>query len=178
LNSRLNQSLLRAPDFAKHGLVQQLPNQRKKLFAHTFQEAGVTPLSGTEREAYDMVTLPEETNRSESHFQETTDANFRALEYKHCRIHATSYQVGLEEWVPEAYFWKSTETGWRRFWVQNVEPLFRNQGLTFLHQRDADFQAFSLARTLIDTIGGELPKPTRKPKLSLASYVAQLLRSS
>lgn len=153
-------------------------NPRKKTLRSHVRETGITPLSGTESEVGQMVTLSQETDRSESHFSESTEANLHAVDYKHCTIHATSYQVGLTDWVPEAYFWKYTETGWRRFWVQNVEPLFRNQGLTFPHQRDADFQAFSLARTLIDTIGGELPKPTRKTKLSLASYVAKLLRSS
>ena len=125
-----------------------------------------------------MVTLVEETNRSDSPFPGTTGAILRAVEYKRCTIRATSYQVGPSEWVPEAYFWKYTETGWKRFWVKSFEHLFGGQGITFPDRRDADFQAFGLARTLIDTISGERPKPILKTKLSWASYLTKFVRTS
>jgi len=125
-----------------------------------------------------MVTLVEKTNRSDSPFPGTTGAIFRTVEYKRCTIHATSYAVGPTEWAPEAYFWKYTETGWKRFWVKSFEHLFIGQGLTFSDRRDADFQAFRLARTLLDTILGELPKPIPKTKLSWASHLTKFLRTS
>ncbi|HWP57624.1 MAG TPA: hypothetical protein VNL14_07045 [Candidatus Acidoferrales bacterium] len=125
-----------------------------------------------------MVTPSQETSRADSPLPETPAEIFRKTQYKRCTIQATSYSVGPTEWVPEAYFWKYTETGWRRFWIQSFDHLFSKPGLTFPTQRDADFHAFGLARTLIDTMSGELPKPAGKTKLSWASYLSKLLRTS
>jgi hypothetical protein len=124
-----------------------------------------------------MVTRAEESNRSGPPFPETPGEDSRTVEYKRCTIHATSYAVGPAEWVPEAYFWKYMETGWRRFWIQSFKDVLSCSGVTFPTQRDADSQAFGLARTLIDTISGERSKPAPKNKLSWASYLFKFFRT-
>ena len=117
-----------------------------------------------------MVTPLQEKDRPNPPGLREIESIFRTQEYKRCRIRATSYQVGPVEWASEACFWKYTEHGWRQFWVKSFEHLFDPEGLTFANQTDADFHAFHLARTLIDTILGELERPTPKSKFSWATH--------
>lgn len=156
----------------RHGL----PRMAWYLYCYAYLE---TYTSRTQRtKVGQMVTPSEEKNHPNSPRLGETGSILRLQEYKRCRIRATSYQVGPMEWAPEACFWKYTEYGWRQFWVKSFEHLFSRKGLTFANQRDADFHAFQLARTLIDTILGELEKPAPKSKFSWATYLARLLRTS
>lgn len=125
-----------------------------------------------------MVVPSQEKDRPDSLSLSGIGTISRTAEYKRCRIRATSYQVGPIAWAPEASFWKYTEYGWRQFWVKSFEHLFNSEGLTFANRRDADLQAFQLARTLIDTILGELEKPGPKDKFFWATHRARSLRTS
>jgi hypothetical protein len=108
-----------------------------------------------------------------------------ALRHRGCGIHAASYPVGPQSWLPEACVWLETEAGLRKLWVRSFAHCFDAEKLTFPNKLDADSWALGAARAIIDRAMEQLasaiamataePAPSPRTKWQLAGSPMRLI---
>ncbi|MGE5217711.1 MAG: hypothetical protein ACM3SP_11980 [Chloroflexota bacterium] len=94
-----------------------------------------------------------------------------SIHHRGCGIHAASFSVGPQSWLPEACVWMETEAGLRRMWVRSFAHCFDAEKLTFPNKYAADSWALGAAQAIIDrameqltsTIAPVATKPAKSP---------------